>query len=209
MSFVKSSLSVLGKLSTVLILSAAFLFGLGATVYMALRSPEVEVPQIAGKDASEAEKELAAVGLKLKQRTTRFSEKTPNTILEQTPLAGDKVKAGQTISVVVARAEAESGEKAAEVKKETVNDNSKKVTNDNQSEVDKSRQKRKAANKNLNSNANKNANSNASSNSNTAAGNANGGNANRPANTNSTNRPAANRPAATGNRGTGATNRPN
>lgn len=165
----KNGLSVIGKLSVIIVLLVTFLLGLGGTLYMALRSPEVKVPEVVGKDFLAAEKDIEGMGLKLRKRTDRFSQEKPNTILEQTPLAGEDVKAGQTISVVVARAEAELGEKPAEVKKENANDNSAKA--DEPSEVDKSRQKRKAANANKNS-GNKNSNSNSSSNS-KANGNAN------------------------------------
>lgn len=181
MNLAQSGLSIFGKLSIIIVLLGAFVFGLGGTLYMALRSPEVKVPEVVGKDFLAAEKDVEAMGLKLRKRTDRFSQEKPNTILEQAPLAGDSVKAGQTISVVIARAQAEEGEKAAEVKKENVNDNSSKSGDEPQSEVEKSRQKRKAANKNANvsKNGNSNASGNSRANSNAnAAGNANGGNSN-------------------------------
>jgi hypothetical protein len=206
LNFLQSGLSVIGKLSVIIILLGAFLFGLGGTLFMALRSPEVKVPEVVGKDFLAAEKELEAGGLKLRKRTDRFSQEKPNTILEQSPLAGDLVKAGQTVSVVIARAEAESGEKAAEVKKENVN-TAPKV--DEPSEVDKARQKRKAANKNANANKNKNDNGNAgnlnangNSNSNSAT-NSNGGGTGSNGNSNAANRTNVN--ARNANSG-GATN---
>ena len=194
MSLAQSGLSIFGKLSIIIVLLGAFLFGLGGTLYMALRSPEVKVPEVVGKDFLAAEKDVEAMGLKLRKRTDRFSQEKPNTILEQAPLAGESVKAGQTISVVIARAEAEAGEKAAEVKKENVNDNSSKAVEEPQSEVEKSRQKRKAANANKNLNQNKNGNSNS---------NSGGTNTNsRPAavNSNSSNRPATSRTPETNRR---------
>lgn len=230
MSLAQSGLSVFGKLSIIVVLLGAFLFGLGGTLYMALRSPEVKVPEVVGKDFLAAEKDVEAMGLKLRKRTDRFSQEKPNTILEQAPLPGESVKAGQTISVVIARAQAEEGEKAAEVKKENVNDNSSKAGEEPQSEVEKSRQKRKAANKNANANKNGNTNANGNLNANSssnASGNANSGNSNaettnsrpnanvkntnsggagntnsRPAttNSNSSNRPAANRAPETNRR---------
>lgn len=163
MSLAKKSLSVVGKLVVVLILFAAFTAGLGAVLFMALRSPEVQVPEIVGKNMSAGEQELASLDLKIRERTKRFSQEAPNTILEQTPRAGERVKAGQTISVIVSRAEQEGDEKPAEVKKEKVDDKPKDV--DEPSEVDKARQKRRAANKNTNSNTNKNSDKNANSNS--------------------------------------------
>lgn len=213
-SLAQSGLSIFGKLSIIIVLLGAFLFGLGGTLFMALRSPEVKVPEVVGKDFLAAEKDVEGMGLKLRKRTDRFSQEKPNTILEQTPLAGEMVKAGQTISVVIARAEAEEGEKAAEVKKENVN--TAKEVEEPQSEVEKSRQKRKAANANKNTNANKKTNSNQSDNSNansnsSASGNSNAdGAANARTNTNAKNSNGGSsnqnsRPAATG---TNSNNRP-
>ncbi len=171
MSLAKKSLSVVGKLVVVLVLFAAFTAGLGAVLFMALRSPEVQVPEIVGKNLAAGEQELVSLDLKIRERTRRFSQEAPNTILEQTPRAGERVKAGQTISVIVSRAEQEGDEKPAEVKKEKVDDKPKGV--DEPSEVDKARQKRRAASKNTNANGNKNVNSNTNSNSSsTAAANA-------------------------------------
>lgn len=167
MDLAKKSLSVVGKLIVVLVLFAAFTAGLGAVLFMALRSPEVQVPEIVGKNYGAGEQELASLDLKIRERTKRFSQEAPNTILEQTPRAGERVKAGQTISVIVSRAEQEGDEKPAEVKKTKADDKPKDV--DEPSEVDKARQKRRAANKNTNGNGNKNANKNDNSNSNSNA----------------------------------------
>lgn len=207
MSFVKKSLSAFGKLGVVLVLLAAFVAGMGGVMLLALRSPEVKVPQVVGKEFLEGEKELAQFDLKIRRRSDRFSQEKPNTILEQYPLPGDTLKSGQTVAVIVSRAEAIGDEKPAEVKKETVQD---KPKGEEQSEVDKARQKRKAANKNANNknintdssgNFNGNANNSSSNNNsgNSNARNTNGGNANsrnnnsgnannRPSNSNSSNR---------------------
>lgn len=219
-SVAQKSLSVVGKLAVVALLFAAFVGGLGAVLFMALRSPEVQVPEIVGKNYGAGEQELALLDLKIRERTKRFSQEPPNTILEQTPRAGERVKAGQTVSVIVARAEQEGDEKPAEVKKETTEDKPKDV--DEPSEVDKARQKRKAANKNTsaNKNANANGNSNAATNANanansTSGGNANasGGNSNTRGNANagaanSSNRPTAAPGAAANRQTTPANNRP-
>jgi hypothetical protein len=203
-SFLQSGLSVIGKLTVIIILLGAFLFGLGGTLYMALRSPEVKVPEIVGKDALESEKTLESLGLKMRRRTTRFSEEKPNTILEQSPLAGENVKTGQTVAVVVSRAEAEGDEKPAEVKKETVDTAPK--PDEPVSEVDKSRQKRKAANANANKNANKNGNSNSSNRSTNVNSNSNSNGGNSNAITNSNSRPDAN--TRNSNSGGNSNNRP-
>lgn len=222
MSLVKKSLSAFGKLFVVALLLGAFVFGLGGVLFLALRSPEVTVPEVVGKDYLEGERELAQMDLKIRKRTDRFSQEKPNTILEQIPRPGEMVKAGQTISVVVSRAQAEGDEKPAEIKKEKEEDKPKGV--EEPSEVDKARQKRRQQNKNANANGNKNSNGNSNSNSNANsasnsntgnsnggatngnARNSNGGNANsRPANSNSTNRNSS--PPATNNRNSRTTNR--
>lgn len=194
MSLAKKSLSILGKLTILAVLFAAFTAGLGAVVFMALRSPEVQVPEVVGKNFGDGEKDLASLDLKIRKRTDRFSQEAPNTILEQTPLPGEKVKAGQTISVVLSRAEQEGDEKPAEVKKEKAADKPKGV--DEPSEVDKARQKRRAANKNSNAagnNANSNSAANAKSNAAVNADSGNGDSATGNANSNS-------RPANSGSR---------
>lgn len=178
MNFFKRILSIFGKLGVMLILLATFVFGAGGVLLMALRSPEVKVPQVVGKDFFESEKELAALGLKIKKRTDRFSQEKINTVLEQLPLEGDSVKIGQTINVVTSREFAEGDEKPAEVKKETVDEKKNKTKDiDEPSEVDKARQKRKAVNANTNAN-NKNTNAKTNSNGNANSGNSNAGNSN-------------------------------
>jgi beta-lactam-binding protein with PASTA domain len=83
---------------------------------MSLQGSEVSVPEITGKDFSEGEKELAALGLKIKKRADRFSTEPPNTVIEQLPKPGDTVKTGQMILVVTSKASGESGEKPAPIK---------------------------------------------------------------------------------------------
>ena len=204
MGFARKSLSIFGNLGVVLLLLVAFGVGLGGVLYLALRSPEVRVPEIVGKDYNDGEKDLASLDLKIRKRTDRFSAEKPNTILEQIPLPGDTVKAGQTISVVISRAQAEGDEKPAEVKKNTSDDKDKTKDVDEPTEVDKARAKRKAANVNKNSNANKNANGNANANSNAATnGNSNLGSNNNAGNSNSggLNNSNANRSNSNANRG--------
>lgn len=202
----------MSKLSVVLLLLGAFVVGLAGVLLLALRSPEVKVPQVVGRDFLEGEKELAGVDLKIRRRSDRFSQEKPNTILEQYPLPGETLKTGQTVAVIVSRAEAIGDEKPAEVKKETVQDKPKP---DDQSEVDKARQKRKA-NKNANANktpatdenGNFNGNSNAKSNNNSSnanSGNNNANNANGRTNSNgrsnANNSNGNNRPPANANNG--------
>src|SRR5688572_11714531 len=73
MSFIKSTASAFGKLFTVLLLSATFLFGMVAVVYMSLQGEEIKIPELVGKDINESEAELAKLGLKIKERAKRFS----------------------------------------------------------------------------------------------------------------------------------------
>jgi len=104
MGIISKGFSALGKLVTVVILLAAFAGGMVAVVYMSLSGAEIKVPEIVGKDFVESEKELAALGLKIRKRADRVSGDQINTVLEQLPKAGETVKTGQWISVVVSKA---------------------------------------------------------------------------------------------------------
>ena len=119
MSFLKTGASAIGKLFIVIALAGTFLVGMVGTVYLALRGEELKVPEIVGKDFAESEKELTAMGLKIKRRADRFSEEKPNTVLEQLPKAGDTVKSGQMILVVVSKNNPEGTEAPATVKKDS------------------------------------------------------------------------------------------
>jgi hypothetical protein len=98
-------------LAAISLVAAAFLFGLAGVVYMSLQGSEVQVPEITGKDLSEGERELAALGLKIKKRADRASDEIPNTVIEQLPKAGETVKTGQMILVVTSRGPGEGLEK--------------------------------------------------------------------------------------------------
>jgi beta-lactam-binding protein with PASTA domain len=111
MGIIAASATAIGKLILVGILLAAFLAGMAGVVYMSLSGTEVKVPEIVGKDFVESEKELAALGLKIKKRADRPSSEKMNTVLEQLPRPGETVKTGQMILVVVAKAPA-AGEEA-------------------------------------------------------------------------------------------------
>ncbi len=126
MSFIKSSASAFGKLFTVLILAATFAFGLVAVVYMSLQGEEIKVPELTGKDVNESEAELAKLGLKIKERAKRFSDEKQNTILEQLPKAGDTVKTGQMILVVVSK-QNPNGEVPDTIKKDDEKDDIEKI----------------------------------------------------------------------------------
>src|SRR4030095_9873592 len=104
MSFISRTFSAFGKLATVGLLLVAFMAGMAGVVYMALSGSEIQVREIVGKDFVQSEKELAALGLKIRKRADRVSTEQINTVLEQLPKAGETVKTGQWISVVVSKA---------------------------------------------------------------------------------------------------------
>lgn len=169
MSFIKTITKGIGKLAVAAFLLGAFLVGLVSVVYLSLRGEPVTVPEIIGKNKSEAEKELIALGLKMKKRADRYSSEKPDTILEQLPKPGETVKTGQIITVVVARANAEGEEEPAVVATPNSNTNE----DDNESSVppelrrpDKIKPKNKNTNENSNKKANQNNNSNTNKNTN-------------------------------------------
>lgn len=144
MSFISKIGSALGKLLIVASLAAAFLLGAGYVVYRSLQGSEITVPEIVGKNYSESEKELEALGLRIKRRADRYSEEAPNTVLEQLPKPGDTVKSGQMILVVTSKPNAEGDEKPTTIKKgntpveddtdkieELISDKPKKKSNSN------------------------------------------------------------------------------
>jgi beta-lactam-binding protein with PASTA domain len=72
----------------VIAIGVVFLFGVATTVYLSLRSPEVKVPDVIGKDRFEAEKILADADLKFRVRAWRPSnEVKSDTVLFQLPRA--------------------------------------------------------------------------------------------------------------------------
>jgi PASTA domain len=208
-------LSAFGKLGIVALIAVAFAFGLLTTIYVSLRSPNIQVPDVSGKSYFDGEKALSKAGLDIRERAKRYKpDVPPGVILDQSPHAGETVKEGQTIAVVVSRAPKEGeqppDEAVAEERREergTEGLDENRNTNAN---------RRKPANRNTNGNSNSNAsaNSNAATNANSNGGahnsnttnannrNANGGmntNARRTLNTNAgaRNSNAGARPAAT------------
>src|SRR5687767_6428101 len=127
MSILSTGFSAVGKLIMVVVLLAAFLAGMTGVVYMSLSGTVLKVPEIVGKDFIESEKELAALGLKIKRRADRVSEDPINTVLEQLPKAGETVKTGQMILVVVSKAGLAGDETPASLKKDIETDDSEKI----------------------------------------------------------------------------------
>lgn len=151
MNFAKKSLSAIGKLIAAGFLVLAFAGGLAAVVYYSLSGKEITVPDITGKDFFESEHELAALGLKIKRRAERVSDAKMNTVLEQLPKAGETVKTGQMILVVVSKAPAPGEEPPSSLKKDINEDDTEKIE---EMISDKPKKPRPAANSNANSNAN-------------------------------------------------------
>jgi beta-lactam-binding protein with PASTA domain len=120
---------------------------MAGVVYMSLSGTEVKVPEIVGKDFVESEKELAALGLKIKRRADRASTEKMNTVLEQLPKPGETVKTGQMILVVVSKAGIVTDEAPKSLQKDIEADDTKKIE-------DMISDKPKRAKTNSNSNAN-------------------------------------------------------
>ena len=207
MNLATGALSALRRLTVVIAIAIVFVFGLASTVYLSLRSPEVTVPEVVGKDRFEAERVLGEAGLNFRVRSTRPSNQMKaDTVLFQLPRAGEVVKVGQTVAMDVSRSvkegeasEAVVPEKSPEEKPSSQSDTS---ANENKAKPNKNTNSNKNANDNTNSNAagrnanaananaaDANANGNANANRLPANKNANAGNENAAANRNS-NRPA-------------------
>ena len=210
MTLANKTLSALQRLGIVIAIGVAFLFGLATTVYLSLRSPEVTVPGVVGKDRFVAENELQAAGLNFRIRATRPSKQVKaDTVMFQLPSAGQIVKAGQTVAVDVARIPKEG--EASEIVSEPENSNTNENRNANESagNANENKPKRRNANANANTTANGNANgTNTNRNANAPRPNANAGANANAANDNSTGNRAvnSNRSPQTEN---GNSNRPN
>src|SRR5262247_1727802 len=116
--------SIFRSIAIVIAIGLVFLFGVATTVYLSLRSPEVTVPDIVGKDRFEAEKILGDAALKFRVRAIRPSNQAkPDTVLFQLPRPGEVVKAGQTVAMDISRATKE-GEASETVRPEETPTNS-------------------------------------------------------------------------------------
>ena len=187
MSLATRILSIFRSIAIVIAIAVVFLFGVATTVYLSLRSPEVKVPDVVGKDRFEAERILGEADLKFRVRATRPSNEVKrDTVLFQLPRAGEVVKTGQTVAMDISR-ETKEGESPENVTPdepvENRNTNSASNTNENRPK----RPKPKNTNDNVNGNANSNGNTNRPANINRA-------NVNSGANVNATPRVNINRP---------------
>jgi len=195
--------SVFRSIAIVIAIAFVFLFGVATTVYLSLRSPEVKVPDVVGKNRFDAEKILADADLKFRIRATRPSnEAQPDTVMFQLPRANEVVKAGQTVAMDISRL-AKAGESSEKVTpdepSENRNSNSSSNANENKPKRPRPKNINENANGNTNANANKSVNANKPSNvnranTNTGTVNANAtprANVNRITPTNANTRPAA------------------
>lgn len=206
------ALSALRRLSIVIAIAIVFVLGLGTTVYLSLRSPEVKVPDVVGKDRLQAENILGDAGLNFRIRAYRpSSEVKAETVVFQLPRPGEVVKAGQTVAMDLSRGVKEGESSEAVVPEKTPEDKADDKANRNANEAaNENKPKRKPTNKNANENANGNGNGNASSGNRNA--NATRTPANRNVNTgnaNTTANPSSNRPSLNANSNRGATQNEN
>jgi hypothetical protein len=147
MGFISAGVSAIIKLAGLGVLLVAFLGAMAGVVYMSLSGTEVKVPEIVGKDFVESEKELAALGLKIKRRADRPSTEKMNTVLEQLPKPGETVKTGQLILVVVSKAGQVADETPKSLQKDIEADDTKKIE-----EMISDKPKRARTNSNSNTN---------------------------------------------------------
>ena len=161
MGVVNQAVSALRSTGLVILIAIVFLFGLASTVYLSLRSPEVTVPEVVGKDRFEAERILANADLNFRVRATRPSNKVQaDTVLFQLPRAGEVVKTGQTVAMDISRA-AKEGEAAEAVVTDQKASEEKALDNRNDNTAQNDNENKPKRNKNTNKNANENSNVNA------------------------------------------------
>jgi len=157
-SLVARITSIFRSIAIVIAIAVVFLFGVATTVYLSLRSPEVKVPDVVGKNRFDAEKILAEADLKFRVRAYRPSNQSqPDTVVFQLPRPGEVVKAGQTVAMDLSRL-AKAGESPETVTPDEPSEN--RNTNTNSNENKPKRPKPKNTNENANSNKNANANTN-------------------------------------------------
>lgn len=213
-------LSVLLRVIMVIAIAIVFALGLATTVFLSLRSPEVKVPDVMGKDRFEAERVLGDAGLNFRVRATRPSSQVKaDTVLFQVPKGGEVVKTGQTVAMDISRPVKEGDssdiaapEKSPEEKPADTQANANESPSGNENKPKRPKNANKNANENANTNtgtANGNANRAATTNTNSNSRNTNNGantnsnrpvpngNSNRAVNQNGNTRPAAARPSPT------------
>ena len=187
MNTATGALSALRRLTIVIAIAIVFVFGLASTVFLSLRSPEVKVPDVVGKDRFEAERVLGEAGLNFRVRASRPSnEVSANTVLFQLPRGGEVVKAGQTVAMDISRGvkEGEASEAVPVPERSPEERAGNEATSENENKPKRSKNTNSNANANGNT-GNRNANANRPANANRNIN----GNTNRPVNANSTRPP--------------------
>ena len=189
----RNILSAFGKLGVVALIAVAFAFGLLTTIYLSLRSPNIQVPEVVNQSYFDGEKMLARAGLDIRERAKRYKPGVqPGVILDQSPRPGEVIKAGQTVAVVVSRAPKE-GEKPPDeaVAEERREERGTEALDANRNQ---NANRRRPTNRNANANQNANANGNAAlnANGNSRGENTNAGNTGQPANRNANSTRGAN-----------------
>ena len=166
MSVLTRITSVFRSIAIIVAIALVFLFGVATTVYLSLRSPEVQVPNVVGKNRFDAEKILADADLKFRVRATRPStEAQPDTVMFQLPRAGEVVKTGQTVAMDISRL-AKAGESSEKVTPDEPAENRNTNSSTNTNENKPKRPRPKNTNENANANGNTNGNTNKSINAN-------------------------------------------
>jgi len=198
----RTILAALGKIGILGLILCAFAFGLAGTVYLSLRSPSVEVPDVTNKTFNEGDSALEAAGLSIRERARRYkSDVKPGVILDQFPRSGAVVKQGQTVAVIVSRAPKEGEAPASD---EIVEGEEKKAEAETAAAVANENQNRPRRKANTNKNANANANAGPNANNRNSGGQNTGGsneNAGGTQNSNRTTTPNPNRNANSGRNG--------
>jgi len=151
----RNFLSAFGKLGVVALIAVAFAFGLLTTIYLSLRSPNIQVPEVVNQSYYDGEKTLSKSGLDIRERAKRYKPGVqPGIILDQSPRAGEVIKAGQTIAVVVSRAPKE-GERPPD---EAVAEERREERGTEALDQNKNQNANRRRNTNRNANGNQNAN---------------------------------------------------
>ncbi len=85
----------------VFVLGAAAFLSAVTAIRFAIRGSEVELPSVVGKGASEAKQILDSKQLEMKITDRVFSERPANEVIQQSPPAGEEMKTGQDVRVVL------------------------------------------------------------------------------------------------------------
>jgi serine/threonine-protein kinase len=82
--------------------------GSPVTVFVSSGPRQASVPDVTGEPQASATATLSAAGLKVSTVKREVAEPAPGTVISQSPAAGTQVKAGSTVTIVVAQASAKT-----------------------------------------------------------------------------------------------------